>query len=289
MTDPTSPGHPAEALLAAVARRVAAAERLTPAGGAPVLDAVARTAALVLDAQAASIALHDPPTDRLVFRAAAGPQGAAVVGLAIEATAGIAGYAFSTGQPLAIADVAADPRFDRTLAESTGYVPRSLLATPLADEVGTLGVLEVLDRREGTFTLRDLELAGALAAEAAIVIRAGTLARDTTRLLATALTSLVGGAAPATGAEAGAAEAAVAGGGTDGHAVDPSRTLDPATIDRLVAEATEGLSAGTEDATWRLAERLARLRAVDPDAIDLAVEWLDALLRHGARGDGHRR
>ncbi len=289
MTDPTSPGHPAEALLAAVARRVAAAERLTPAEGVPVLDAVARTAALVLDAQAASIALHDPLTDRLVFRAAAGPQGAAVIGLAIEATAGIAGYAFSSGQPLAIADVAADPRFDRTLAESTGYVPRSLLATPLADDAGTLGVLEVLDRREGTFTLRDLELAGALAAEAAIVVRAGTLARDTTRLLGAALTSLVGGTGPVTDGEAGVAGGPLADGGGDGLGVDPSRVLDAAAIDRLVAAATEGLSAGTEDATWRLAERLARLRAVDPDAIDLAVEWLDALLRHGTRGDGHRR
>jgi signal transduction protein with GAF and PtsI domain len=280
MTDPSSPGHPADALLAAVARRVAAAERLTPATGAPVLDAVARTAALVLDAQAASIALHDPLTDQLVFRAAAGPQGAAVIGLAIEATAGIAGYAYSTGQPLAIADVAADPRFDRTLAESTGYVPRSLLATPLTDDAGTLGVLEVLDRREGTFTLRDLELAGALAAEAAIVVRAGTLARDTTRLLAGALTSLVGGTGPAGSA---------ADGPSDDHGADLARTLDPATIDQLVAAATEGLAASTEDATWRLAERLARLREVDPDAIDLAVEWLDALLRHGARGDGRRR
>ena len=49
---------------------------------------------------------------------------------------GIAGYAFSTGQPLAVADVAQDPRFDRTVAESTGYVPRSLLATPLVDDAG---------------------------------------------------------------------------------------------------------------------------------------------------------
>ena len=144
-----------------------------------------------MDAQAASIALHDPATDRLVFVAAAGPAGGDVVGLAIEATAGIAGYAFATGQPLAIADVAQDPRFDRTIAESTGYVPSSLLATPLVDEQGALGVLEVLDRRTGTFDLRDLEVAGALARQATVIARHGRAERDATRLLRSSLVTVV--------------------------------------------------------------------------------------------------
>ena len=52
-----------------------------------------------------------------------GPQGEGVVGLASAAHEGIAGYVFSTGQPLAVADVAADPRFERATAERTGYVP----------------------------------------------------------------------------------------------------------------------------------------------------------------------
>ena len=91
--------------------------------------------------------MHDPATDRLVFRAASGPAAGDIVGMAIDAAAGIAGYAFSTGQPLAVADVTADPRFDRSIAEATGYVPSSLLAVPLLDERGTVGVLEALDRQ----------------------------------------------------------------------------------------------------------------------------------------------
>ena len=98
---------------------------------------------------AVSVAVHDAATDRLVFRVAAGPEGGGVVGLEIAAHEGIAGYVFSTGQPLAVADVVADPRFERTTAERTGYVPRSLLAVPLVDEEGTLGVMELLDRRDG--------------------------------------------------------------------------------------------------------------------------------------------
>ena len=249
----------AVALLDAVARRIEANERVAPTtNDALLLAAVARTAAMVLDAEAASVAIHDPTSDRLVFRAAAGPHGNAVIGLAIEATAGIAGYAFTTGQPLAIADVAADPRFDRTLAEATGYVPRSLLATPLVDAQGTVGVLEVLDRRNGTFSMRDLDIAGVLAAEAVVIVRAGTAARNTTSLLRDALVDLMRSADPA--------------------------SLDEAAIDSLVSRATSGLATDDDDPTWRLADRIARLREIDPDDLELAIDWLDALLRRRGRG-----
>ena len=37
----------------------------------------------------------------------------------------------------------------------------------------------------------------------------------------------------------------------------------------------------------RLADRIARLRGVDPESVELAVDWLDALLRRqGPRGHG---
>ena len=133
---------------------------------------------------AVSVAVHDATTDRLVFRVAAGPEGGGVVGLEIAAHEGIAGYVFSTGQPLAVADVVADPRFERTTAERTGYVPRSLLAVPLADEEGTLGVMEFLDRRDGVpFDLVDLETGGRFAAALTASIRATRLDHDAVGLL----------------------------------------------------------------------------------------------------------
>ena len=61
--------------LVAVAARLAAADRLVPAAGEPALHAVAEAAADLIGVTAASVALHDPATDRLIFRAAAGPQG----------------------------------------------------------------------------------------------------------------------------------------------------------------------------------------------------------------------
>ena len=256
------------AALVAVARRLKAADRLDPGRGGtpaedPLLTAMAGTAFMMLDAQAASIALHDPVSDRLVFVAAAGPAAGDVVGLGIDASAGIAGYAFSTGQPLAVADVARDPRFDRTVAEATGYVPSSLLATPLIDDQGIVGVLEVLDRRVGTFTLHDLELAATLARAITLVVRRGSLRRDAIDLLRGALISF---------------------------AADPSDDLDQDAVEALVQAVAERMAVDDDDPTWRLADRLSRLLTTDPDRIELAIDWLDVLIRRadGGAGRGER-
>ena len=62
---------------------------------------------------------------------------------------------------------------------------------------------------------------------------------------------------------------------------------DSEAVEELVSRAVADL-AGDDDPTWRLADRIARLRDADPESVDLAVDWLDALLRHGALG-GRRR
>lgn len=259
------------ALLAAVARRLDVAERLDADPADDLLTAIAATAAAALDAQAASIAIHDPTTDRLVFAAAAGPAAGSVVGLAIDAGAGIAGYAFTTGQPLAVADAAEDPRFDPSVAAATGYVPSTLLAAPLSDDQGTVGVLEALDRRGGTFTLHDLDVATAIAREATIAVRARRDRRDARTLLRESLAALFRDGV--------------------GHDTDDGSALDDAAIDELVSTATRDLDPPQEDPRWRLTDRIARLRDADPSSIDLASDWLDALLkRASARGSaGGRR
>jgi hypothetical protein len=229
-------------VLAAIAGRLAAADRLTRAGDEELLVALAGVAVAALESQAASIALYDPATERLVFRAAAGPAAGDIVGVALEPGTGIAGYAFTTGQPLAVADVAADPRFERAVAEASGYVPSSLLAVPILDAAGAIGVLEALDGRRGTFSLHD--------------IGRGRLANDVRTVLERGVRDLAGT-----------------------HAGD----ADSAAVEALVRRATADLPAD-DDATWRLADRIARLRDADPESIDLAIEWLDALLRHGASG-----
>ena len=177
--------------LRAIALRAEVAGRLAPPGGVAVLRSVVDATVILFAAEAASLALYEPATDRLVFRVAAGSQGDGVVGLAIAPDEGVAGYVFTTGQPLALSDVASDARFGRQTAEQTGYAPRSLVAVPLQDDEGTIGVLEVLDKHnhEG-FDLHDIELASVFARQATVAIRASRVERDTATLVRSALVDI---------------------------------------------------------------------------------------------------
>ena len=70
-----------------------------------------------------------------------------------------------------IEELEQDPRFAREVAESTGYVPKGLMAVPLLHEERALGVLEVLDRpQQAAFSLKEMELLGLFASEAAIAL-----------------------------------------------------------------------------------------------------------------------
>jgi signal transduction protein with GAF and PtsI domain len=161
----------------AIALRVEAGTRLAPPTTGLLLRSIVEATAALFDAEASSIALYDPATHRLVFQVAAGSHGEGVVGLAIAPDQGIAGYVYTTGQPLALSDVARDARFGREAAEQTGYVPRSVVAVPLLDDEGSIGVLEVLDKRSAAaFDLRDIELAAVFARQATVAIRASRLA-----------------------------------------------------------------------------------------------------------------
>jgi len=219
-----------------------------------LLQSIVDATVTLFDAEAASIALHEPDPDRLVFRVAAGAQGAGAIGLTIPTSRGLAGYVFSTGQPLALSDVASDPRFDRAAAERTGYVPRSIAAVPLIDRAATVGVLQVLDKRGSpTFSLRDMELLAVFAGQAAAAIAAMRVQRDLTSLLRETLRHL-----------------------------DDSGVVEAADLDRLVAELTRDLD-GTADAPfWRLVDGLAGLQALGEREQALAADIVAALGAYAA-------
>ncbi len=84
---------------------------------------------------------------------------------------GIAGLIAVTGQDLIIPDAYADPRFDKTVDERTGYITRCILGVPLKNQIGEIiGVIEVMNKNKGIFTGSDLELLKSLSSFIAIFI-----------------------------------------------------------------------------------------------------------------------
>jgi GAF domain-containing protein len=129
---------------------------------------VARTAAGVFNAAAASIGLVEPGTGELVFRAAWGAGADDIVGVRLAPGVGLAGSVIASGEPLLVADCAQDPRFATQIAVNTGFVPRTMLIVPLKHDHETVGVLSLLDRRDGNAYGGDDVTRAALFAELAV-------------------------------------------------------------------------------------------------------------------------
>jgi putative methionine-R-sulfoxide reductase with GAF domain len=116
---------------------------------ANLIEAVVRTAAGVFEAAAASIALIDRTTSELVFQAAWGAGAKEIVGVRLPPGIGIAGAVVASGDGQAIPECRNDPRFAAQIAAGTGYVPHTMVVVPLRRGGKTIGVLSVLDRRDG--------------------------------------------------------------------------------------------------------------------------------------------
>lgn len=137
-----------------------------------LLKSIVDAAARIFGAAAASILLVNETEEALVFRVSTGEADHDLVGTKFPYDKGIAGYVFMTGQPIATSNVRQDKRFDQDFAKSTGYVPDSILATPLiSSDDRIIGVMEVLDKIDATsFDMHDMELMGMFAQQAAMAI-----------------------------------------------------------------------------------------------------------------------
>ena len=172
MTDePQRDGRLAQQLQRLLLAIEASGRALLPGSNRDLLQSIVDAAARIFGAAAASIALVDEKQQELEFKVSYGVGNEDVVGMRIPLDKGIAGYVAMTGQPIAISNVQQDARFNQDFARSTGYVPRSILATPLMWGDRVIGVMEVLDKINApSFGMQDMELLGLFAHQAAIAI-----------------------------------------------------------------------------------------------------------------------
>jgi Nif-specific regulatory protein len=134
-----------------------------------VLQAIARSAADVLHADASSVMLLDRRRNRLVFKAAVGVYGSRLLGEEFDANLGIAGRVASTGQPQLVPNVQVHPDFFRGIDEKSSFITQGLIAAPLRYRDEVIGVVEVLNKNgPENFNERDLEILQVFANLAAI-------------------------------------------------------------------------------------------------------------------------
>jgi len=167
------------------------AERLRPAGSTP-LDALTRVSQMIagnLDlaavlrsaihaaadavrAEACSILLQDADKQEMHFRVVDGPQTGDLAQVAVPIDDhSIAGWVAKHQRPALVHDAYRDSRFTPVYDQRTGFRTRSVLCVPLVAKDQPLGVIQLLNRRDGqAFDRQDLELAEAVASLIAVAI-----------------------------------------------------------------------------------------------------------------------
>lgn len=124
-----------------------------------------------MDCERVTIFVHDPEAGQLSSRQTPGSD---VIRLSVED--GVAGYSVRTRRTLNVPDAARDPRFCPDVDRRTGFRTRNLLSVPLRGPDGVvMGALEMVNHRDGSFSVADEELATALSALASMVLQGRAL------------------------------------------------------------------------------------------------------------------
>ncbi|HEY8131468.1 MAG TPA: SpoIIE family protein phosphatase [Thermoanaerobaculia bacterium] len=89
---------------------------------------------------------------------------------------GLAGTVAATGEAVILHDAYADPRFDRSLDQKTGYRTRSMLCVPIRNRGQKIvGVLQLLNKTNGAFGSSDLDFLSGISDHMAIAMENATL------------------------------------------------------------------------------------------------------------------
>jgi len=146
------------------------------------LAAIARAAAAVMRAEAASVIMLDRARGKQVFRAASGDRADQLIGMEYDEAAGISAKVMRTGQAAIVHDVAREDSHFREVDALVGFETRSLIAAPLVHEGRKLGVVEVLNPIQGgRFGERDRQLAQVFGNLAAIAVANSQLCQQLRR------------------------------------------------------------------------------------------------------------
>jgi adenylate cyclase len=136
-----------------------------PGGLDAILPRLVSLMATALDADRATLFLHDAEA-RQLFSRVASDNG--VLEIRIPENGGIAGAVFRSGKAERIDDAYADTRFNRAVDQSTGYKTKTILAAPvLAADGRTVGVVQLLNKAGGPFTETDQDQTLSMARQAA--------------------------------------------------------------------------------------------------------------------------
>ena len=136
--------------------------------GDVLLEKIMNCSLAITGSAQGSILLADK--DTLIFKIVKGTISGGLPGRPVSKETGIAGWVLKHGEPAVVEDVKRDGRYDPGCDGFTGCQIHSMLCVPLKTKSSTIGVIELLNKKQGVYNERDREAIQYLADQAAISI-----------------------------------------------------------------------------------------------------------------------
>ncbi len=133
----------------------------------------------IMGVEAVSLLLVEKQTKDLIFEVALGMAGPSIKNKRLTSGKGIVGWVAKKGKPLLIPDVYADPRFDRSVDESTGFQTQSMICVPLKIRDEVIGVIQVINHaNDEPFNEDNMYLLSSISMYASIAIEHANLYQE---------------------------------------------------------------------------------------------------------------
>ncbi|KAF0241010.1 MAG: adenylate/guanylate cyclase [bacterium] len=134
-----------------------------------LLQSLMKKTSQVMNADRSTLFLIDFGTRELWSKVA---EGTGINEIRFPMHLGIAGFVATKGDLVNIPDAYQDSRFNKEIDIKTGYYTRTILCAPIKNDVGkTIGVMQVLNKKEGVFDEKDERLIGSFATQVGKVLK----------------------------------------------------------------------------------------------------------------------
>jgi GAF domain-containing protein len=131
---------------------------------------------VVLPVEAGYVMLHEH--NELAFAAALHLDLQMLKKIRLQKGEGIAGHVFNQGAPVIVNDAQQNSHFLPIVDRETGFTTRSILSIPLIAQGQVIGVIELLNKIEGTFNEADEKLIQSIASTVSIALQNARLYQE---------------------------------------------------------------------------------------------------------------
>jgi adenylate cyclase len=155
-------------ILLEISKRISAQETLEG-----IFSTLLEMCMVEFNSERGTLFLNDPETGELYSRFM---QGVTMREIRVMNNSGIAGYVYSSGKSVITDNPYANPHFNRSVDEQTGFVTKNMMCVPVRTaKNNVIGVAQMLNKRDGDYNKNDLALFEAMASQASLALESAQL------------------------------------------------------------------------------------------------------------------